>query len=409
MDLLNKEELNELERCELVIKQGLQTFIEVGQALLTIRDKKLYRAEYQTFKKYCEEKWAFKESRVYELISASVVVDNIQNSAMAEFLPQNEKQARPLTQLEPELQSEAWQAVIGQHGEHITALKVKEIADQFKEVNNELRQAKAEPMFTANTPEELIRKAKEIARERAIEKEELRQKKIEQFNRPITKADDKLTIHCWNEDCVTGMDQKELQKCSLLLTDPPYGMNFKSNQRTIGWDRIANDQINDTIFIFDKSLKIVKKHLLPDAHFYIFGHPDFVPQIKPIIEKYFTLKSILIWDREVIGMGDLKNYGRSYDVIYFGYNEQWKDLHGQRDRDVLRFNRVSPNNLTHPTEKPIELLEYLIKKSTNEGDFVIDPFAGSCSTLKSAQSLNRNAYGFELNNKYIPNEFRQQS
>lgn len=170
MEVLNKDELNELERCEVVIKQGLQTFVEVGQALLTIRDKRLYRAEYRTFKKYCEEKWAFKESRVYELISASTVVDNIQNSAMAEFLPQNEKQVRPLTQLEPELQSEAWQSVINQHGDHITASKVKEIADQFKEVNNEIKQAKAEPMFAANSPDELLKKAKEIAKERAEQK-----------------------------------------------------------------------------------------------------------------------------------------------------------------------------------------------------------------------------------------------
>lgn len=407
MELLNKEELNELERCEVVIKQGLQTFVEVGQALLTIRDKRLYRSSFRTFEEYCESKWEMSRPYADRIIGAAEVITNL--TPIGIILPKTESQARPLTQLEPELQSEAWQSVINQHGDHITASKVKEIADQFKGINTELKQAKVEPMFAANTPEELIRKAKEIARGKAIAKEELRRKKIEEFNKPITKGDDKLTIHCWNEDCVTGMDQKELQKCSLLLTDPPYGMNFKSNYSTIEWDRIANDQINDTIFIFDESLKIVKKHLLPDAHFYIFGHPDFVPQIKPIIEKHFILKSILIWDREVIGMGDLKNYGRSYDVIYFGYNEQWKDLHGQRDRDILRFSRVSPNNLTHPTEKPIELLDFLIKKSTDEGDFVIDPFAGSCSTLKAAYSLNRNAYGFELNNQYIPNEFRQQS
>jgi len=99
-------------------------------------------------------------------------------------------------------------------------------------------------------------------------------------------------------------------------------------------------------------------------------------------------------------MGDLKTYGRSYDIIYFGYNETWRDLNGVRDRDILRFNRVSPNVLTHPTEKPADLLQYLIKKSTKENDMVLDIFAGSGSTLKAASVLNRNSFGIEVNKKY---------
>ena len=57
MEILNIDERNELERCEVVIKQGLDTFVEVGQALLTIRDKRLYRASFRTFEEYCGERW----------------------------------------------------------------------------------------------------------------------------------------------------------------------------------------------------------------------------------------------------------------------------------------------------------------------------------------------------------------
>ena len=124
--------------------------------------------------------------------------------------------------------------------------------------------------------------------------------------------------------------------------------------------------------------------------------------IRPVFEKHFVLKNILIWDRGVIGVGDLATYGRSYDVIYFGYYKDWKNLNGIRDRDVLSFNRMSPGNMTHPTEKPLDVLEYIIKKSSNEGDFVLDPFAGSCSTLRAAKNMGRNAYGFELEEKYVP-------
>ena len=57
----------------------------------------------------------------------------------------------------------------------------------------------------------------------------------------------------------------------------------------------------------------------------------------------------------------------------------------------------------HPTQKPVTLLEYLIKKSSNEGDYILDPFAGSFSTCKAAKNINRNSYGIELQEKYLPN------
>jgi DNA modification methylase len=199
------------------------------------------------------------------------------------------------------------------------------------------------------------------------------------------------------------LKKESLNKISLLLSDPPYGMDFKSGfDYDKKWDKIDNDKIEDTIPILDSVFYEAKKHLLPDAHIYIFGNPFEIENIKPVFEKYFKLKNILIWDREVIGMGDLKTYGRSYDIILFGYNEKWKDLNGTRDRDILRFNRVAPNNLKHPTEKPLDILEYLIKKSSNEGEYILDPFAGSFTTCEAAMNLNRNSYGIELQNKYLP-------
>lgn len=235
-------------------------------------------------------------------------------------------------------------------------------------------------------------------------KKEEKQKEFErrknEFISPPKDEKARLVIKCYNGDCVRLMQNTSLEKCSLLLSDPPYGMDFKS-----GWndfDKVNNDKIGDTISILDQAFLEAKRHLLPDAHIYIFGNPNEIENIKPLFCKYFNLKNILIWDREVIGMGDLKTYGRSYDVVYFGYNEVWKDLNGTRDRDILRFNRVSPGNLMHPTEKPLDILEYIIKKSTKPNEYIIDPFAGSCSTLKAAKNQFRNAYGFELEAKYIP-------
>lgn len=145
MEILNIDETNELERCEVVIKQGLQTFIEVGQALMTIRDKKLYRIGFKTFEEYCLEKWSISRPKAYQLIEAANVISGL--STMVDILPQSERQTRPLTSLEPEIQKEVWTEVVKTHGDNITAAKVQEVANKWKEVNDEVKQAKANPIF----------------------------------------------------------------------------------------------------------------------------------------------------------------------------------------------------------------------------------------------------------------------
>jgi hypothetical protein len=187
-NLLNIEERNELERCEVVIKQGLKTFVEVGQALMLIRDKKLYRSEFGTFESYCQEKWQLTRRHVNRLVGSSQVISNLGPIGPK---PQTESQARPLTKLEPELQSEAWQKTVEQHGENITQKKVEEVVKEFVPINNELKQAKKEPMFAASSQEELLKKAKEVAKERAAEK---RQKIDEKGSTPDIPQEDKLLI-----------------------------------------------------------------------------------------------------------------------------------------------------------------------------------------------------------------------
>lgn len=227
-------------------------------------------------------------------------------------------------------------------------------------------------------------------------KQNYEQKKAE-FEKPIKLINEnQIIIH---GDSVKVLPTLQKKSFDLLLTDPPYGIDFKS-----GWsdkDKIANDKIKDTVSLFENVLFESVPLLKDDAHFYIFGAVDYIGELRPIIEKYLNLKNILIWDRKVIGMGDLKTYGKSFDVVYFGYNKVWKDLNGTRDRDILSFNRVDPAKNIHPTEKPIDLLEYLIKKSTKENDNVLEPFAGGGSTLIACKNTNRIATGIEIEEKYF--------
>ena len=229
------------------------------------------------------------------------------------------------------------------------------------------------------------------------EKKENYEVKKKEFEKPIIPERSSQQIIQGDSRWVLGT--LESRSIDLLLTDPPYGMDFKS-----GWndkDKIANDKIEDTLTLLDTVLFECKRVMKEDAQFYIFGNIKYITEVKPIIEKHLILKQILIWDREVIGMGDLKAYGNSYDIIYFGYNETYKELKGTRDRDVLRFNRIDPGKNIHPTEKPTSILEYMIKKSSNEDDIILDPFAGGGSTLIASKNLNRNCIGIELEEKYV--------
>jgi DNA modification methylase len=233
-----------------------------------------------------------------------------------------------------------------------------------------------------------------------IKKEEKKanfeQKKAE-FEKPIKEVNtNQIILHGDSVEILPTLDENSFD---LLLSDPPYGMDFKS-----GWnnkEKIANDKIQDTTILFENVLKESVPLLKDDAHFYLFGNINFIGKIRPIIEKYLNLKNILIWDRRVIGMGDLKSYGNSYDIIYFGYNKVWKDLNGTRDRDLLSYSRIDPAKNIHPTEKPLDILEYLIKKSSNENDRVLEPFAGGGSTLVACKNTNRQATGIEIEDQYF--------
>lgn len=124
-------ELSRLQECERVIERGLKTFTDVGNALLEIRDSKLYRAEYGTFEDYCRDRWGWERRHAYRMIEATQAVENVSNWTQLPP-PANEAQARPLTKLEPEQQREVWQQVIDTAPMGvITAAHVQNVVDDY--------------------------------------------------------------------------------------------------------------------------------------------------------------------------------------------------------------------------------------------------------------------------------------
>lgn len=100
-----------------------------GQALMTIRDKRLYRQDYSTFEAYCQERWGMTHRRVNQLIAATETVNSL--GTLVPTLPTNERQTRPLTQLPPEQQAPAWQRAVEMAGDNpVTAYPPLDTASQ---------------------------------------------------------------------------------------------------------------------------------------------------------------------------------------------------------------------------------------------------------------------------------------
>lgn len=105
---LSKPETDTLTTCERIIEAGKQTFLDVGIALLKIRDGRLYRATHKTFEEYCRQRWGWSRQRANQQIAAAEVVSNLTTVVVKTELPKTESVARPLAALPPPQQRQAW-------------------------------------------------------------------------------------------------------------------------------------------------------------------------------------------------------------------------------------------------------------------------------------------------------------
>lgn len=127
---LSTTEVERLAVLETTIEKGLQTFIEVGNALMEIRDGRLYRARFGTFDEYCRDRWNIDRTYAHRLMDAAQVVNNL--LPIGNVLPTNEAQARTLTKLTPQLQRTVWPIVVdtAPNGK-ITANHIERTVDDF--------------------------------------------------------------------------------------------------------------------------------------------------------------------------------------------------------------------------------------------------------------------------------------
>jgi N6-adenosine-specific RNA methylase IME4 len=146
---IDTDRLAELEH---VIERGLNTFVDVGNALMEIRDGRLYKNSHATFEDYCRDKWGMSRFYAHRLIDAAIVTTNL--LPIGNIIPQTESQARPLTILSPSEQPAVWQQAVETAPDgKVTAEHVQAMVNLYREQQREKREVRrAEIVQTLTTP-----------------------------------------------------------------------------------------------------------------------------------------------------------------------------------------------------------------------------------------------------------------
>ena len=207
-------------------------------------------------------------------------------------------------------------------------------------------------------------------------------------------------------DCIKGL-QEMLQggvQADCIITDPPYFINYKSNHRHNKDHKfcktIQND--NNPQLIIDL-MPLLYEVLKDNAPLYMFCGSDNIDFFVQEVKKYFTLKNIIVWDKGNHTAGDLEaQYGKRYEfIIYVNKGRAPFNPNTKRYDDIWHFNRVSGDKQIHQNQKPTDLLARIVNQHTKQGDLILDPFAGSCSTAVTAHRLQRDYICFEIDdNEY---------
>ena len=198
------------------------------------------------------------------------------------------------------------------------------------------------------------------------------------------------------EDVAKLMDGK---KANLILTDPPYGVSFKSSSGlTIQNDSMKNDEFYNFLLA---AFKNMVAHLEPGGGAYVF-HADTegLNFRKAFIDAGLHLAGCCIWVKNSLVLGR-SDYQWQHEPVLYGFlqNGKHKWFSDRKQTTIWNFDKPKRNE-NHPTSKPLDLLAYPLKNSTQANAIVLDTFGGSGSTLMACENSNRICYTMELDEKY---------
>jgi len=188
-------------------------------------------------------------------------------------------------------------------------------------------------------------------------------------------------------------------KGNLILTDPPYGVCFKSSSGLT----IKNDSMKDEEFynFLLAAFKCMADHMEKGGAAYVF-HADTegLNFRKAFVDAGFHLAGCCIWEKDSLVLGR-SDYQWQHEPVLYGFlqNGKHKWFSDRKQTTIWKFDKPK-RNANHPTSKPLDLLGYPIGNSTQENAVVIDTFGGSGSTMMACEQMNRICYSMELDEKY---------
>lgn len=224
-------------------------------------------------------------------------------------------------------------------------------------------------------------------------------------------------ISVFSGDALEHLKNLPAHSVDLVIADPPY--NLKKDYGNDSDDQSFDDYLDFT----KKWLREVDRVLKPTGSIYVFMGFRFVSYLYDILSRDlgYRFGNWICW-HYTQGIGKRRGFSpRHDDILMFTKSEDFtfnlddirvpqkyyrarNNMRGANPGDVWMFSHVhycNENRLDHPTQKPEGIIERMVLGSSNTGDVVLDPFAGSGTTLRVCQQLERAAIGVELNNDYV--------
>lgn len=233
---------------------------------------------------------------------------------------------------------------------------------------------------------------------------------------------------------ILGDSMEELQKLEdnsidLIFADPPY--NIGKNFNWLKDKRKTDEAYLEWCY---KWLDLCVKKLKPNGSFYVMTSTQFMPFFDIFLREKLTILSRITWCYDSSGVQAKNFFGSMYEPILFCVKNPKKYTFNAEDilveaktwskRKLIDYRKNPPQVYSsekvpgnvwefsrvryrmeeyenHPTQKPIALLERIIKASSNKGDIVMDPFSGTFTTSFVAKQLGRKSIGIEVQEEYV--------
>lgn len=223
---------------------------------------------------------------------------------------------------------------------------------------------------------------------------------------PISRAGDVWHLDCHRLVCGDGAKTETLsrlmekEKASLVFTDPPYNVDYGSSKGKEKTKKILNDNLGGEFskFLYEACKTMIS--FCEGAVYICMSSSEIHTLREAFVRAGGHWSTFLIWAKSTFTIGR-SDYQRQYEPILYGWREKGKHFWcGARNQgDVWFLDKPRVNDL-HPTMKPVGLVERALTNSSRPRDIVLDPFAGSGTTLIACEKTNRQARLVELDTKY---------